>query len=98
MVVPFGIADAGTALVRPWVLAAGLGVALMSSVISYSLDLEALRKLPPRVFGILMSLEPAVAALVGLVVLGESLRWPQWIAVLCVVTASAGATLGARQG
>lgn len=95
-VVPFGIADAGTALIRPWVLAAGLGVALMSSVIPYSLDLEALRRIPPRVFGILMSLEPAVAALVGLVVLGESLHWSQWIAVLCVVTASAGATLGAK--
>jgi inner membrane transporter RhtA len=96
VVAPFGIADAGTALLQPWVLAAGLGVALMSSVIPYSLELEALRTIPPRVFGILMSLEPAVAALVGLVVLGESLHWSQWIAVLCVATASAGATLGAR--
>lgn len=96
VVVPFGIADAGTALLKPWVLAAGFGVALMSSVIPYSLDLEALRRIPPRVFGILMSLEPAVAALVGLVVLGESLHWTQWIAILCVVTASAGATLGAK--
>jgi inner membrane transporter RhtA len=75
---------------------AGLGVALLSSVIPYSLDLEALRKIPPRVFGILMSLEPAMAALIGLVVLQESLHWSQWIAVLCVVAASAGATRGAR--
>jgi inner membrane transporter RhtA len=95
--VPFGVADSGTALLRPWALAAGFGVALMSSMIPYSLDLEALRRIPPRVFGILMSLEPAVAALVGLVVLGESLRWTQWTAVLCVVTASAGATRGAKQ-
>jgi inner membrane transporter RhtA len=68
----------------------------MSSVIPYSLDLEALRRIPPGVFGILMSLEPAMAALIGLVVLQESLHRSQWIAVLCVVAASAGATRGAR--
>ncbi|MDG9702509.1 DMT family transporter [Streptomyces sp. DH37] len=94
--VPFGVADSGTALIQPWVLVAGLGVALLSSVIPYSLDLEALRRMPPRVFGVLMSLEPAVAALIGLIVLQESLHWSQWIAVLCVVAASAGATRGAR--
>ena len=94
--VPFGVADSGTALIQPWVLVAGLGVALLSSVIPYTLDLEALRKIPPRVFGILMSLEPAMAALIGLIVLQESLHWSQWIAVLCVVAASAGATRGAR--
>jgi len=96
VVVPFGVADGGTALVQPWVLVAGLGVALLSSVIPYSLDLEALRRIPPRVFGILMSLEPAMAALVGLVVLRESLHWSQWLAVLCVVAASAGATRSTR--
>jgi inner membrane transporter RhtA len=90
--VPFGVADSGTALIQPWVLGAGLGVALLSSVIPYSLDLEALRKIPPRVFGILMSLEPAMAALIGLIVLQEALHVSQWIAVLCVVAASAGAT------
>ena len=95
--VPFGVAESGTALIEPWVLAAGLGVALLSSVIPYSLDLEALRKIPPSVFGILMSLEPAMAALIGLIVLQESLLWSQWIAVLCVVAASAGATRGARR-
>jgi inner membrane transporter RhtA len=94
--VPVGVADSGTALIQPWVLAAGLGVALLSSVIPYTLDLEALRKIPPRVFGILMSLEPAMAALIGLIVLRESLHGTQWIAVLCVVAASAGATRGAR--
>jgi inner membrane transporter RhtA len=95
--VPFGVVESGTALLQPWVLVAGLGVALLSSVIPYSLDLEALRRIPPRVFGILMSLEPAVAALVGLILLQESLHWSQWIAVLCVVAASAGATRGARK-
>lgn len=94
--VPFGVAGSGTALVSPWVLLAGFGVALLSSVVPYSLELEALRRIPPHVFGILMSLEPATAALVGLVVLGESLHWSQWIAILCVMAASAGATRGAR--
>jgi inner membrane transporter RhtA len=94
--VPFGVAESGAALVQPWVLAAGFGVALLSSVIPYSAELEALRKMPPRVFGILMSLEPAVAALIGLAVLQESLRGSQWIAVMCVVAASAGATRGAK--
>jgi inner membrane transporter RhtA len=89
---PIGIVEAGTALLAPWVLVAGLGVALLSSVIPYSLELEALRRMPPRVFGVLMSLEPAVAALVGLVVLGEVLGIGEWVAVLLVVAASIGAT------
>lgn len=94
--VPVGVVETGTALLEPWVLAVGLGVALLSSVIPYSLELEALRRMPPKVFGVLMSLEPAVAALVGLVVLGEVLAPFQWVAVLLVVTASAGATRMAR--
>ncbi|MER7080946.1 DMT family transporter [Saccharopolyspora kobensis] len=88
---PFGIAEAGTALLHPAVLVAGLVVALMSSVIPYSLELEALRRMPPRVFGVLMSLEPAVAALAGLLVLGELLGAWQWVAIACVVIASVGA-------
>ena len=78
------------------VLVAGFVVALMSSVVPYSLELEALRRIPPRVFGILMSLEPAVAALAGLVLLGEQLKPAQWVAVCCVVIASVGATRSAR--
>jgi inner membrane transporter RhtA len=93
---PFGISSAGTAILDPVVLAAGLAVALMSSVIPYSLELEALRRMPPRVFGILMSLEPAVAAVAGLVLLGEHLRPAQWVAVCCVVIASVGATRSAK--
>ena len=92
--VPVGVAKSGTALIQPWVLAAGLGVALLSSVIPYSLDLEALRKIPPRVFGILMSLEPAAAALAALLLLGELLEPLQWLALACVVAASIGATRG----
>jgi inner membrane transporter RhtA len=92
VVVPIGIADRGTALLNPWVVVSGFGLALLSSVIPYTLELEALRRIPPRVFGILMSLEPAVAALIGLVILGEHLEWTQWLAIVCVFGASAGAT------
>lgn len=92
VVMPVGVVEAGTSLLNPWILAIALGVALLSSVIPYSLELEALRSIPPRVFGVLMSLEPAVGALAGLIVLGEALRTPQWIAVFLVVAASAGAT------
>jgi inner membrane transporter RhtA len=93
---PLGVVDSGVGLLQPWVLAVGLGVALLSSVIPYSLELEALRRMPPKVFGVLMSLEPAVAAIVGLVVLGEVLGPIQWVAVLLVITASVGATRMAR--
>src|SRR5215208_5839809 len=79
---PFGIAGAGYALLDPKLLLAGFGVAMLSSAIPYSLELEALRKLPARIFGVLMSLEPAVAALAGLVVLGERLEMRAVAAVL----------------
>jgi len=98
VVAPVGIAEAGSALFEPWVLLAGFGVALLSSVIPYSLELEALRRMPPKVFGVLMSLEPAVASLVGLLVLGEILGVTQWLAVLMVVAASVGATRTASPG
>jgi inner membrane transporter RhtA len=93
---PFGVGSAGTAMLDPLVLAAGFAVALMSSVIPYSLELEALRRMPPRVFGILMSMEPAVAAVAGLLLLGEHLKAAQWAAVCCVVIASIGATRSAE--
>jgi inner membrane transporter RhtA len=93
---PAGIVERGTGLLSPWILLIGLAVALLSSVIPYSLELEALRKIPPRLFGVLMSLEPAVGALAGLVVLHESLHVLQWVALCCVVAASIGATRSAR--
>ena len=92
LVAPFGIADAGTELLRPELLGAVLAVALASSVLPYSLELEALRRLPPRVFGVLMSLQPAVAALAGLVVLDQGLAAQDWLAIGLVVVASAGAS------
>ncbi|HET8755907.1 MAG TPA: EamA family transporter [Solirubrobacteraceae bacterium] len=85
-------AGVGGELLRPELLAAGAAVALASSVIPYSFELEALRRLPANVFGVLMSLEPAVAALAGLIVLGQALDALEWVAIALVVVASAGAT------
>lgn len=86
------MADAGYALLDPKLLLAGFCVAMLSSTIPYSLELEALRRLPARVFGVLMSLEPAVAALAGLLVLGERLGPRAAAAVLLVTVAAAGAS------
>jgi inner membrane transporter RhtA len=94
---PIGIAGAGAALLDPRLLLAGFGVAMLSSAIPYSLELEALRKIPARIFGVLMSLDPAVAALVGLVVLGERLGIRAVAAVVFVTVAAAGASLFGRQ-
>jgi inner membrane transporter RhtA len=90
-----GIAEAGSALLRPSLLLTGLAVALLSSVIPYSLETEALRRLPARVFGVLMSLEPAVAALAGFIVLGQGLEARELVAIALVVAASAGVTRSA---
>jgi inner membrane transporter RhtA len=92
VIAPPGIAQAGSELLQPELLAAGAAVAVASSVAPYSLDLEALRRLPANVFGVLMSLEPAVAALAGLIVLGQDLGAREWAAIALVVVASAGAT------
>jgi len=94
VIIPAGVTAGGTALLRPGILAAGLAIGLLSSVIPYSLELEALRRVPARVFGIWMSLEPAVAALVGLVMLGETLAVTEWAAIVCVMIACAGAARG----
>ena len=74
------------------ILVLGALIGLLSSVIPYTCELVALRSLRPAVFGILMSLEPAAAALAGLVVLGELLGPLQLVAMACVVVASVGAT------
>jgi inner membrane transporter RhtA len=82
---------AAQAFSHPGLLADGLAIGFLSSVVPYRLELEALRRLPTRVFGILMSLEPAVAALVGLALLGEALAGRQWLAIVLVVIACGGA-------
>ena len=91
MVLPLGVAAGGSTLVAPDVLLVGLAVALLSSVVPYALELTALRALAGRVFGVLMSLEPAAAALAGLLVLGQVLTPVQLLAVALVVVASIGA-------
>jgi inner membrane transporter RhtA len=88
---PIGIADAGADLLVAWVLAVGFLVAMLSSAIPYTLELEALRRMPANVFGVLMSLEPAVAATAGFIVLGEDLHAREVVAIALVVAASAGA-------
>ena len=94
---PAGIIEGGSALGRPSVIAGGLGVALMSSIIPYSLELTALRRLSAATFGLLMSLSPAVAALAGVITLGQRLSAILLVALGLVVMASVGTTLSSRR-
>ena len=89
---PLGIAVGGTALVHPGNLARGAAIGVLSSAVPYGLELAALRRLPAAAFSVLMSMEPAMGALSGLVFLGQRLRWEDWLAVGCVMVASIGAT------
>src|SRR3954454_8502026 len=89
---PFLVAFSGRGLGDPRVVATGALVGLLSSVVPYSCEITALRTIRPSVFGILMSLEPAAAALAGIVVVHEFLTGLQWLAVACVIAASVGAT------
>lgn len=89
--VPFGVVHAGAALFTPAMLAGGVAVALLSSALPYTLEMMALRRLPQRVFGILVSSGPAVAALAGFLMLGERLTGVQWLALVLVIVASCGA-------
>jgi inner membrane transporter RhtA len=95
MLAPVGLADGGGELFAPGVLALGLGVAVMSSAIPYTLEMEALRRMRAGVFGVLMSLEPAMAALAGFIVLDEGLAARELVAIGLVVAASAGAARNA---
>jgi inner membrane transporter RhtA len=90
-----GIAEAGSDLLKPQWLAIGCAVALLSSVLPYTFDTEALRRLPAHVFGVLMSLEPGIAALAGFAVLGQELRARDLVAIALVVIASVGVTRAA---
>jgi inner membrane transporter RhtA len=97
VVVPVGIAHAGAALLTPSVLLIGLAVAAVSSAIPISLEMMALKRLPKETFGIMISMEPAVAALLALVLLGEHLSLVQWLAIGCIVAASMGSAFTARR-
>lgn len=93
VVLPFGIAGGILNHFSPVMLLSGITLALLSSAIPFTLEMNALKKMPARTFSILMSLEPAVAALCGLIFLKEMLSFYEWLAVALVITASAGATL-----
>jgi inner membrane transporter RhtA len=95
LVAPVGVVTAGSALWTPDAVWLGVGIAVLSSVLPYSLELIALRRMAAHVFGILLSTEPAVAALAGLVVLGQHLSPLQLLGMACVVAAS-GLVMGAR--
>jgi inner membrane transporter RhtA len=95
-----GVAAGAPKMFRPSFLAAGAGIGLLSSVIPYWLDIEALRRIPASLFGVWMSVQPAVAALIGLAVLGQRLSVAEWAGIACVVAASAGSAAdgGAEPG
>ncbi|CAP44035.1 putative membrane protein [Bordetella petrii] len=93
-VLPFGLAQAGPALFSPALLPLAVGVAILSSSLPYALEITVLARMPVRVFGTLLSLEPVFAAVSGLLFLGEILTLTQWAAVAAIVAASAGITAG----
>jgi inner membrane transporter RhtA len=95
MLAPVGVGQGGGDLLSPEVLAIGFAVAVLSSAIPYTLELEALRRMPSNVFGVLMSLEPAAASLAGFLILGQDLVAREIVAIGFVVAASAGAARGA---
>jgi len=95
--VPLGLLFASPGIWHWEILPLALLIALLSSAIPYSLEMIAMTRLPARIFGTLMSLEPAVAALSGMLFLGEQLTLPQWSGLLAIIAASAGTTLTMRQ-
>ena len=94
--VPLGVVDAGVRLIDPDILPFGVGVAIFSSALPYTLEMIALRRLSTKVFGTLMSFEPAIAAVAGVVLLHERLTVMQWSAIAAIVAASIGAVKGER--
>lgn len=96
LVLPIGAWHAGSDLLNVDLLPIALGVAVLSSALPYSLEMVALTRLPARTFSVLMSLEPAIAAMCGLAFLGEKLLWGHWLAVGAIIVASAGAAATIR--
>jgi inner membrane transporter RhtA len=96
VVVPVGAVQAGAQMLSPALLPAALGVALLSSALPYSLEMLAMPRLPTRTVGVLMSLDPALGALSGLVFLGERLSLIQWSAIACIMAASAGSAVTSK--
>ena len=96
LVVPVGVIHVGSALLSPTVLAVGVGVALLSSAIPISLEMVALKRLSHQSFGIMISLEPAVAAVLALILLDEYLSALQWLAIGLIILASMGSTRSSK--
>ncbi len=94
---PIGVGQAGTALLDPYVLAVAAAVALLSSMIPYVLDMYAMGRMPKRVFGVLLSASPVIAAFSGLILLGETLSILQWTGISAIMLACAGAALGQKR-
>ncbi|MEO5560313.1 MAG: DMT family transporter [Dokdonella sp.] len=97
LAIPFGVATAGSALLSLDLLPYALGVALLSSALPYSLEMLAMTRLPARTFSTLLSLEPAVAALAGVALLGEQLSLLQWLAIATIIVAATGIALSVRR-
>ena len=97
LILPFGFYENGLANLTPKFLGMGAALALLSSAIPFTLEMKALGQLPPRTFSILMSLEPAAAAICAFIFLQENLNFYEILAVVCVVVASAGSTLTAKR-
>jgi inner membrane transporter RhtA len=98
VIAPLGIVSGGSTLLHPDILLIGLGIAVLSSVIPFSSELEILRHLSARAFGVLMSLEPAIATLIGFIVLGETVGLRAIIAIALIVVASGGVSLFQQHG
>lgn len=94
LIIPIGVVDAGRGLVAPGVLPFGLAVAVFSSALPYTLEMIALRRLSAKTFGTLMSFEPAIAAIAGVIVLHEHLTALQYVAIGAIIAASVGAVAG----
>lgn len=97
VIVPLAAMESGLRLWAPHLIPAALVLAVASSAVPYTLEMFALKRLPKNTFSILLSLEPAVGALTGFVVLHEVLSWQQWVAIACIMSASVGAAMKARK-
>lgn len=93
VVLPFGLAADGSKLFNPSALPLALMVAIFGSALPYTLEMFALKKMPTKTFGVLMSMEPAIASFIGILFLSESLTLTQWLAIVCVIVSSLGSSL-----